>query len=354
MERSSRFGHVPRRMFAALATMILALGAIGVTLAHATTPNQTYTGCLKIGLVFNVAIGTNPALPCPSGATKISWNQTGPVGTNGTNGTNGAPGAPGAVGPQGPKGDGLVWKGHYDQAVAYAINDAVENGGSAYVAIASVPGCTPDPHRETPCAGSQGGKGPLDPTYWSLLASAGVPGDPGPAGQDGQDGESAYQIWLDQGNSGTEQDFLNWLKGPQGPPGTSGTGIANIDDLEGLPCGTTNGVFHITFGGGGSVTFACLLPIVDLRIDMTSLLSGPISYANGTVTGTIDGVPTISCQTSGGGTNTCYFTVPRGSTVVLTASSASTITRSSCDAGSTATACVLNMTGTTSVEYTFG
>lgn len=35
-------------------------------------------------------------------------------------------------------------------------------------------------------------------------------------GQDGQDGKSAYQIWLDEGNVGTEQDFLASLKGDPG------------------------------------------------------------------------------------------------------------------------------------------
>lgn len=42
----------------------------------------------------------------------------------------------------------------------------------------------------------------------------------------GEDGKSAYQIWLDQGNTGSEQDFLNALKGQRGepgPPGTNGT-----------------------------------------------------------------------------------------------------------------------------------
>ena len=29
----------------------------------------------------------------------------------------------------------------------------------------------------------------------------------------GNDGKSSYQIWLEQGNTGTEQDFLNSLKG---------------------------------------------------------------------------------------------------------------------------------------------
>ena len=32
-------------------------------------------------------------------------------------------------------------------------------------------------------------------------------------GKDGVDGKSAYQIWLDNGHTGTEADFLEWLKG---------------------------------------------------------------------------------------------------------------------------------------------
>lgn len=34
------------------------------------------------------------------------------------------------------------------------------------------------------------------------------------AGTQGQDGKSAYQIWLEEGNVGTEQDFLNSLTAP--------------------------------------------------------------------------------------------------------------------------------------------
>jgi hypothetical protein len=37
----------------------------------------------------------------------------------------------------------------------------------------------------------------------------------------GKDGASAYQIWLDAGNTGTQQDFLNSLKGDKGEDGTS-------------------------------------------------------------------------------------------------------------------------------------
>ncbi|TGY54888.1 collagen-like protein [Ligilactobacillus murinus] len=63
----------------------------------------------------------------------------------------------------------------------------------------------------------------------SIVGPKGEKGDPGPAGRDGvdgsqgdpgpkgdpgpagQDGKSAYQIWLDLGNTGSEQDFLNSL-----------------------------------------------------------------------------------------------------------------------------------------------
>lgn len=38
----------------------------------------------------------------------------------------------------------------------------------------------------------------------------------------GKDGKSAYQTWLDNGNKGTEQDFLNSLKGTKGDKGDKG------------------------------------------------------------------------------------------------------------------------------------
>lgn len=56
----------------------------------------------------------------------------------------------------------------------------------------------------------------------------GIPGNDGQNGKDGidgtngQDGKSAYEIWLDEGNEGTEQDFLNSLKGKDGTNGVEG------------------------------------------------------------------------------------------------------------------------------------
>ena len=47
----------------------------------------------------------------------------------------------------------------------------------------------------------------------SLKGTDGEPGDPG------ADGDSAYQLWIDEGNTGTEQEFLDSLKGTDGDPG---------------------------------------------------------------------------------------------------------------------------------------
>ena len=46
----------------------------------------------------------------------------------------------------------------------------------------------------------------------------------------GEDGKSAYEIWLEQGNVGTEEDFLQSLKGAPGKDGTSVNIKASAED----------------------------------------------------------------------------------------------------------------------------
>jgi hypothetical protein len=58
----------------------------------------------------------------------------------------------------------------------------------------------------------------------------------------GDDGLSAYEIWINEGNTGTEQDFLDSLVGPQGVQGVQGNpgvdgsngAISGVQD-EGTP-----------------------------------------------------------------------------------------------------------------------
>ena len=91
----------------------------------------------------------------------------------GDKGERGPQGLQGPVGPQGPKGE----RGE--------VGPKGEKGDT----------------------GLQGEKGDKGDT-----GERGTDGRDGIDGKNGQDGKSAYQIWLDLGNSGSEQDFINSLK----------------------------------------------------------------------------------------------------------------------------------------------
>lgn len=59
----------------------------------------------------------------------------------------------------------------------------------------------------------------------------------GKDGANGENGKSAYEIWLGNGHSGTQADFLNWIKGEKGEQGQQGTngqdGINGKDGQDG-------------------------------------------------------------------------------------------------------------------------
>ena len=69
------------------------------------------------------------------------------------------------------------------------------------------------------------------------FTTADLRGTNGNDGLDGQDGLSAYEIWINEGNSGTPQDFLASLKGNDGADGTNGINGANGQDGEQGPPG---------------------------------------------------------------------------------------------------------------------
>ena len=118
-------------------------------------------------------------------------------------------------GPQGPQGDqGLS---------AYEVWLSMGNTGTETDFINSLTGP----------AGTDGADGATGPP--------GTPGNDGANGLDGANGQSAYELWLAQGNSGTEADFLNSLVGPQGSPGVDGTnGIDGVNGTNGTD--GTNGM----------------------------------------------------------------------------------------------------------------
>jgi hypothetical protein len=67
-----------------------------------------------------------------------------------------------------------------------------------------------------------------------LSSLQGTNGNQGPAGLNGINGQSAYELWLSQGNTGTQQQFLSSLQGANGAQGPAGpVGIAGLAGLDG-------------------------------------------------------------------------------------------------------------------------
>ncbi|MDE6501854.1 MAG: collagen-like protein [Ruminococcus sp.] len=78
--------------------------------------------------------------------------------------------------------------------------------------------------------GDKGDKG--DTGERGIQGEKGNTGAKGSKGDTGADGKSAYDVWLAQGNSGTETDFLNSLKGEKGDKGDNGSASVDTEKIE--------------------------------------------------------------------------------------------------------------------------
>jgi hypothetical protein len=74
-------------------------------------------------------------------------------------------------------------------------------------------------------AGPTGPEGAVGPV--GEVGLTGAPGENGMNGAPGDNGLSAYEIWLNLGNSGSEQDFIDSLAGEDGVAGVDGLNGAN-------------------------------------------------------------------------------------------------------------------------------
>jgi hypothetical protein len=118
----------------------------------------------------------------------------------------------------------------------------------------------------------------------------------------GTPGKSAYQLWLDQGNTGTVQQFLASLVGPQGPAGTGGSGSGTLvyntlAELQAAyPNGTTQPVWIVAdnawYYWSGTVT-----PPADTTAPTLTITAG----------GTFTGTKTVTLTSSE--TGTIYYTL---------------------------------------------
>ena len=138
----------------------------------------------------------------------------GPAGPQGIQGPKGDTGVAGPMGPAGAAGNGsgLGYRGAYDSAVNYAVNDMVVFQGSSYISLV---------------AGNVGNTPGMSPVHWGLVAQAGA----GTTGAQGATGP--------QGPPG--------LTGPQGPVGPEGVpGAAGAAGAPGTPGLVYQGAYSST------------------------------------------------------------------------------------------------------------
>lgn len=142
-------------------------------------------------------------------------------------------GADGAKGDKGDTGDtgaqGVDGLNAYDIAVA----DGFVGNEAAWLASLVGADGADGANGQDGAQGIQGIQG-----LQGVAGQNGQDGADGSNGLDGADGDSAYQVWLDLGNSGTEQDFIDDITGADGAQGIQGIqgiqGNAGADGSDGL------------------------------------------------------------------------------------------------------------------------
>ena len=225
-------------------------GQNGITPHIDTATGNWFVGSTDTGIKAQGPQGIQ-GVPGKDGRNGIN-GKDGDRGPQGIPGEQGEPGLPGTNGKDGVDGkDGQPGRDGTDGKSAYQI--WLDNGHSGTEtdflnSLKGAPGKDgvngKDGAPGTP--GKDGDRGPQ-----GLPGTNGKDGSPGANGSPGKDGKSAYQIWLDNGHSGTETDFLNSLKGVPGKDGKDA-----IDTVKSITSGTlsslSTGKYEIDFTASDS------------------------------------------------------------------------------------------------------
>ncbi len=161
----------------------------------------------------------------------------GDIGPTGATGGTGPQGPMGPTGPQGPIGatgatgsKGMIWRGSWSGATAYAINDVVFDNGWCFICVVAHQNIWP--HSWT--------------GHWNVVAQRGDVGPQGPQGPTGATGPQG-----NTGNTGATgpQGPQGWTgaQGPQGPQGPAG----GFNVYTGTNAGETNfPIGHLVLASG--------------------------------------------------------------------------------------------------------
>jgi hypothetical protein len=187
-----------------------------------------YNGASKTGLESLAVFGTIRRVTTgPTGPTGVGT--TGPTGATGvgTTGPTGPTGV-GTTGATGVTGLGITWRGTWSGATAYAVNDAVHDGGSAYI-----------------CILANTGQVTSNATYWSLTAEKGTTGPTG-VGTTGVTGPTGV------GTTGAT--------GPTGVGTTGATGPTGAKGARWLGAWSSSTAYVVDdLVSSGGVTYICIL-----------------------------------------------------------------------------------------------
>ena len=186
-------------------------------------------------------MGTSQLMSVPYALyAKTSGSSTpGPQGLPGNDGAPGPQGLPGNDGAQGPQGlpgnDGAQGpQGLPGNDGAQGLQGLPGNDGAQ--GLQGLPG-NDGAQGPQGIPGNDGAPGPQGvPGNDGAQGPQGLPGNdgaPGSQGIQGNDGLSAYEIWINEGNTGTEADFLSSLEGAQGIQGIQG--IQGVQGVQGVP-----------------------------------------------------------------------------------------------------------------------
>ena len=204
----------------------------------------------------------------PAGATGVA----GPAGSQGVAGPAGATGPTGAQGPAGATGAtgaiGMNYRGSWAQATNYAVNDAVTDVGSTWIAVQSSTGVEPS----------------TTTTTWALLAQAGSTGATGGSGTSatvaigsvmtGAPGSAAAVT-----NSGSASAAVLNFTIPAGATGASGSGSGS-----GSGSAETSGVTYASVQH--SVTFGTVYYPVNAAVGSSSESTAILTWVPGGCTAT--------------------------------------------------------------------
>ena len=304
------------------------LGAWGSSVSYAVNDAVSYGGTSYLSVVAG-NVGQRPDLYPAAWAVLAQQGVAGAAGPAGAAGAAGVAGPQGATGATGAKGStgaagavGMNFRGAWNAAAEYVVNDAVTFAGSTYLAQVAGSNAEPD----------------LYPSNWAVLAQMGGTGATGAQGAAatvsvGTVTTLAAGAQVTVTNSGTAQAAVLNFGIPQGAAGTggSGTGTSSGTFAAMYHAVSFNSLYYAVNSLNASLTetpstmawvpLGCTATELDVYSQQSATIT--VTLRSGTPGAMADTAIACPVATNGSCTSTGAVAIPPGSFIDLRVSSAS-------------------------------